>query len=34
MEEIDSFKEGNHSPGTNDFSVDIAFSILTLVTKL
>jgi hypothetical protein len=34
MKEIDLLKEGNHFPGTKDFSMDIVFSVLTLVTKL
>jgi hypothetical protein len=34
MEEIDLLKEDNHFPGTKDFSMDIVFSVLTLVTKL
>jgi hypothetical protein len=34
MEEIDLLKEDNHFPGTNVFSMDIVFSVLTLVIKL
>jgi hypothetical protein len=34
MEEIDMFKEDNHFPGTNIFSMDVVFTALTLATNL
>jgi hypothetical protein len=34
MEEIDLLKEDNHFPGTNNFSMAIVSTILTLVTKM
>jgi hypothetical protein len=32
--EIDLLKEGNHFPGTKNFSMAIASTVLILVTKL